>query len=68
MGDDEKWKDAVSADARRAPDGHVWRCCACGKWAEDRYGLIGPHSPGWDESCMLNAVATDAHPPWVTEV
>mgnify|MGYP006894118267 CR=1 FL=1 len=42
---------------RRAPDGHIWQCRACGKQAEDRYGMTGWHSHGWDESCVLNAVA-----------
>ncbi len=44
---------------RRPGDGKIWVCGACGKKAEDRYGLIGRHSPGWDESCMLNAVAVE---------
>jgi hypothetical protein len=42
-------------DDRRAPEGQLWVCCACGKTAEDRYGFEGEHSHGWDESCMLNA-------------
>jgi len=33
----------------------IWQCQACGKQAEDRAGMEGWHSPGWDESCMLNA-------------
>lgn len=41
---------------RLAPTGAVWVCVACGKTARDRYGLKGEHSPGWDESCMLNAL------------
>lgn len=28
---------------------------ACGKTAEDRFGMEGEASPGWDASCMLNA-------------
>lgn len=46
---------------RRAPDGHVWQCMACGKVAEDKYGLIGRHSGGWDESCMLNCAPVKAY-------
>lgn len=41
---------------RMAPDGQIWVCGACGKTAEDRYGIEGEHSRGWDESCMLHAV------------
>ena len=41
---------------RRAPNGQIWQCGACGKMAEDKYGMIGWHSRGWDESCMLNSV------------
>ena len=40
---------------RLAPPGFVWVCVACGKTARDRYGIEGEHSPGWDESCMLNS-------------
>ena len=40
---------------RLAPKGQIWICQACGKWAEERYGLEGRHSYGWDESCVLNA-------------
>lgn len=43
-------------DDRFAPDDGVWVCAACGKTAIDRYGIEGPHSYGWDASCMLNAV------------
>lgn len=43
-------------EARRAPEGQVWECQMCGKRAEDKYGLIGEHSSGYDESCMLNSV------------
>lgn len=38
-----------------APDDAIWVCC-CGKTSIDRYGIVGVHSPGWDESCMMNAV------------
>lgn len=41
---------------RIAPADGIWVCGACGKTAVDRYGLEGPHSSGWDESCMMNAV------------
>jgi hypothetical protein len=47
-------------ESRRAPEGKVWRCTACGKWALDQYGIVGPHARGWDESCVLNAVLEDA--------
>lgn len=43
-------------EARRAPKGHIWQCVHCGKAAEDKYGMIGWHSYGWDESCTLNSV------------
>lgn len=42
-------------ESRQAPAGHIWQCHACGKTAEDLYGIIGEHSYGWDESCVLNA-------------
>ena len=47
-----------------AKPGHIFVCCACGKTSTTRYGFetAGPFattkgtaSPGWDESCMLNA-------------
>jgi hypothetical protein len=37
---------------RKAPDGQIWQCQACGKRSSDLYD--GPGS--WDESCSLNAV------------
>jgi len=43
-------------EERMAPDGSIWVCRRCGKTAEDRYGIEGKHSYGWDESCTLNAV------------
>ncbi len=43
------------APEQDAPAGSLWVCCACGKTAENRYGMGGRHSPGWDESCMLNS-------------
>jgi len=39
-----------------APEGTVWVCGACGKTSHTRYGLDRNKSPGWDESCMMNAV------------
>ncbi len=45
------------------PD-HLFVCCACGKASTTAYGFEGGNgllpmkstaSPGWDESCMLNA-------------
>lgn len=41
---------------RIAPEGAIWVCGACGKTARDSYGIEGAHSPGWDESCALNAI------------
>jgi hypothetical protein len=48
---------------RTAKDGHLFVCCACGRTSTTRYGFesVGGSagkstaSPGWDESCMLNA-------------
>jgi hypothetical protein len=60
-----------------APEGKVWRCKACGKESRTRYGFVEGEggrgsrylpdgsrvsSPGWDESCMLNAVLVDREP------
>jgi hypothetical protein len=47
------------SEERMAPEGKIWVCCACGKTADDSYGIDGWHSWGWDESCMLNAVLMD---------
>jgi len=44
---------------RRAPEGKIWECRACGKQAVDKYGIIGYRSYGWDESCMLNSELVD---------
>jgi hypothetical protein len=41
---------------RMAPADGIWLCGACGKTAEDRYGIEGRRTTGWDESCMLNAI------------
>lgn len=46
---------------KKAKDGHVWVCTACGKRSDWLYGFAGDNdackcSSGWDESCMLNAV------------
>lgn len=50
-------------EKRRSPEGMIWQCRVCGKFAEDQYGLIGWRSSGWDVSCMLNAVpVTGEHP------
>lgn len=49
-------------DGRYAPEGKLWVCCACGKTSTDLYGDHNNPvverveiSPGWDESCILNA-------------
>ncbi len=54
-----------------APAGQIWVCGACGKTSRTQYGFLSDGtsrgadsfpdgarvaSPGWDESCMLNAV------------
>ena len=39
-----------------APEGTIYVCGACGKTSEDRFGMVGEHSYGWDESCMMNSV------------
>ncbi len=48
-----------------APEGKVYVCGACGKTSRNRAGFTPRNgdrnsttcaSPGWDESCMLNAV------------
>lgn len=41
---------------RLAKPGTIWVCGACGKTAEDQYGIEGRHSYGWDESCMMHSV------------
>lgn len=43
-------------ETRFAPEGAIWVCGACGKTHHDQYGIEGNGSPGWDESCALNAV------------
>jgi hypothetical protein len=44
---------------RIAPDDSLYVCCACGKTSTTEYGFDetgkSTASPGWDESCMLNA-------------
>jgi hypothetical protein len=40
---------------RRADEGYVFICAACGKKSRDMYGNE-PISYGWDESCALNCV------------
>lgn len=44
---------------RMEPPGAIWVCGACGKSSQDRYGIEGEKSAGWDESCMMNAVLCD---------
>lgn len=44
---------------RIAYPGTIWMCAACCKTATDRYGIEGDKSPGWDESCVLNAILVD---------
>ena len=34
----------------------IWVCQCCGKTSEDKYGIEGKHSYGWDVSCVVNAV------------
>jgi hypothetical protein len=45
---------------KRAPDGHVYVCGACGKVSRWRYGFDdngrNDATPGWDESCMMDGV------------
>jgi hypothetical protein len=58
--------DTIPAE-RRAPEGTVWECAACGRMAEDRYGLVGQHHRGWDESCRSNAFPSRNKPNWNAE-
>jgi hypothetical protein len=51
-----------SSKTRFAPEGKIWVCMVCGKTAKDKYGMEGPHSKNWDESCMLNSVLVDYIP------
>jgi hypothetical protein len=43
-----------------ADDDHLYVCLACGKTSTTCYGFDAANkstaSPGWDESCMMNAV------------
>lgn len=39
-----------------APPGQLWVCLACGKIAQDKVGIVGFHSPGWDVSCCVNSL------------
>ena len=53
--------DRIAADGTTlAPPEHTWVCGACGKTSRTCFGYDGQGgnvaSPGWDESCMLNAV------------
>jgi hypothetical protein len=64
----------MSDGTKLAPEGKIWRCHACGKESRTRFGFVddgGPRGldylpdgsrvadPGWDESCMMNAVLVD---------
>lgn len=44
---------------KTAEDGHLFVCCACGRTSATSWGFDADNkstaSPGWDESCMLNA-------------
>lgn len=42
----------IKMSERKAPEGTIWVCAACGKTSLDRWQ--GPN--GWDESCATNAV------------
>lgn len=69
---ERRWGMSEIPENRRPPAGMIWQCAACGKQAEDLYGMIGWRSGRWDESCMLNAVAIPrptpkgggGDPPW----
>lgn len=45
----------MAGENKRAPEGQMWLCTACGRKSKDRYGDEALER-GWDESCMLNAV------------
>ncbi len=44
---------------KTASEDNLFVCCACGKTSTTRYGFDESNrstaSPGWDESCMMNA-------------
>lgn len=48
---------------KRAPDGQIYVCFACGKVSRWRYGIDDKNrndgSPGWDEACVLNCALVD---------
>lgn len=46
-------------EERMAPEGKVWVCMACGKTAQDQYGIVGEHTRGWDVSCAVNSTLFD---------
>ena len=50
---DPQPKDRRGLPIRKAPEGTIYVCGACGKTAQDCYGDPGT---SWDESCSLNAV------------
>lgn len=62
MAENDTKELAAFARAGTTPcaEAHVWVCGACGKTSRTRYGFNAADqsvaSPGWDESCMLNAV------------
>jgi hypothetical protein len=45
---------------KRAPEGSVYVCGACGKVSRWRYGVDDKNrndaTPGWDESCAMHCV------------
>jgi hypothetical protein len=59
----EKEKTMVESGNKRAPEGEVYVCGACGNVSHWRYGFAddgtsrggrNDASPGWDESCSMN--------------
>lgn len=47
--------ESMGRTLERAPAGTVFVCGACGKTARKRWGQV-ERTPGWDESCSMNAV------------
>ncbi len=45
----------MSEQDKRAPEGKLWVCMACGKTSIDKYGGRGSMH-GWDVSCAMNCV------------
>lgn len=53
----------MAIDPKRiAPEGMIWVCAACGKTARDQYGIVGEHSYGWDEACVMHSVLCHEKP------